>query len=166
MVGVCFCYTSQMWAMNQWDYVLTSFAVDQVFILTHEDIEEDSLKITRSRPKAASSAKTGVLIKTAEDLPKNASLTVLAPAAGRHVKGKECLHGFQHPGNVVYMFGMDQRNLCEVELGSREPDHIVYVESESNELYAHVAAAIVLYDRKRKSLSSALRKRLIDSRKC
>jgi len=159
MVGVCLCYESRLWVMNQWDYVLTSFAVDQVFILAHEDVEEDSLRITRFRPKDAAPAKKGMLIKTAEDLPTNASLTVLAPAAGRHFQGKECLHSFQHPGNVIYMFGSDGRNLCEAELGTREPDHAVYIESEANELYAHVAAAIVLYDRKRKSMSAALRKR-------
>lgn len=161
MVGVCLCYTQQMWAMNQWDYVLTSFPVDEIFVLHDGKVPENELKITRHRPKKVVKCDAGVckkatMIRTAEELPKDATLVVSAPKAGRTIQGTECLHSFVHPRNAIYMFGQDNVNLGELELGNRAPDRLVYIEARTHELYAHVAAALVLYDRIRKTMSREL----------
>ena len=158
MVGVCFCYTRKLFFMNQWDYVLTSFPVDEIFVLHDGKVPENELKITRYRPKKVVKCDAGVckkatMIRTAEELPEDSALVVAAPKAGRNFQGTDCLHSFQHPKNAIYMFGLDNANLSEVELGKRVPDRLVYIEAKTHDLFAHVAAALILYDRIRKQMS-------------
>jgi hypothetical protein len=148
-----------MWVMNQWAYVLSSFPVDALFVRHDGKVPENELKLTRFKPNKVVKCDAGVcknatMIRSAEELPKDSSLVVSAPKAGRYIQGDECLHSFKHPKNVIYMFGQDNVNLSEVELGKRVPDRLVYIETKSSELYAHVAAALVLYDRIRKEMSN------------
>jgi hypothetical protein len=148
-----------MWAMNQWDYVLTSFPVDEIFVLHDGKVPENELQLTIYKPRKVVRCNAGVchratMIRTAEELPKDSMLVVSAPKEGRTIQGNECLHSFQHPKNAIYMFGQDNVNLGEIELGNRVPDHLVYIEAKTHELYAHVAAALVLYDRIRKRIAN------------
>ncbi len=164
MVGVCFCYTRKLFFMNQWDYVLTSFPVDEIFVLHDGKVPENELLITRYRPKKVVKCEAGVckkatMIRSAEELPKDCALVVAAPKAGTNIQGDECLHSFQHPTNAIYMFGLDNNHLCETELGKRVPDRLVYIEARVHELFAHVAAALILYDRIRKQMSKELQRK-------
>lgn len=140
MIQLCFCYPRSNHTLNQWDYVLTSFPVDDLFIIGPPD----------TPMKDSGSGKRATLIQTAEELP-DTKLVVITPKEGRFVKGKKALRSYKHPKKALYLFGNDHLNLCEEELGIRKPDQTVYIETESpHELYAHVAAALVLYDRIRK----------------
>ncbi len=143
MLRLCFGYVHNQWEINNWSYLLSSFPVDEYYVIARE--KADFVKsgfLTEAR-----------VIRTADELPKEPKLIVAAPEKGRYVQGSVNLEGFKHPEDAIYLFGFDNVHLSEDELGSREPDHIVYIDVESQwELYSHVAAAIFLYDRNAKNV--------------
>lgn len=140
MLRLCFCYLHSGWELNQWGYLVASFPVDEVFVIGNKDADMQGI------------LKQSTLIESAEELP-DAELIVAAPRKGRFVQGSVDLKTFNHPEDAIYLFGLDHVNLSEDELGGRTPDHMVYIDAEDKwELYAHVAAAIFLYDRKVKAI--------------
>jgi len=142
MLRVCFCYTNNHWALNQWAYILDSFQVEETYVLSPHG------KSLRNSELVAEA----VQVATAEDLPSIPSLVVATPLVGRFVQGEEDLKDFVHPRNAIYLFGADNVNLSEDFLGERIPDHKVYITNDTQfEIFAHVAAGIFLYDRRSKS---------------
>ena len=140
MLRLCFCYVHNGWELNQWGYLVASFPVDEVFVIGPKETPFEGV------------IKQAHLIQSAEELPVTSDLVVAAPRIGRFVKGTVSLKEFDHPRNATYLFGLDHVHLSEDQLGSRKPDHAVYIEAEDKwELYAHVAAGIFLYDRRTKS---------------
>jgi len=118
MVGVCFSYTRELWSLNQWDYILTSFHVDEVFVLYQEsDILPEDRVISRERPRPAlrdsGVLQVAKLIRRAEELPKGPSLVITAPKTAPYLQGDECLHSFVHPKDAIYLFGKDNYNLSQ-----------------------------------------------------
>jgi hypothetical protein len=142
MLRLCFGYIRNRWEINNWSYLVAAFPVDEYYVIVRpkdELIESGFLKKAK-------------IIRTADELPKEPELVVAAPKKGRFIQGSVDLKDFKHPEDAIYMFGFDNVHLSEDELGSREPDHVVYIDAESRwELFAHVAAAIFLYDIKVKS---------------
>ena len=126
------------WEINQWDYLVASFQIDNVWVIGPKDIPV----------RDAGILKRSTLIQSAEELP-NDELVIAAPKKGRFIQGRVALELFEHPREAVYLFGLDNVHLSESQLGKRVPEHTVYITANAKwELYAHVAAAIVLYDRK------------------
>ncbi len=145
MLGLCFCYLHSGWELRQWDYLVASFQVDDIWVIGPKDtpIRESGI------------LKRSTLIQSAEELPTNVDIVVGAPKKGRFIQGRVPLTSFRHPTAAIYLFGLDNVHLSESQLGERKPDHTVYITVSSRwELYAHVAAAIFLYDRKFKEVKN------------
>ena len=126
----------QTWE-QQWSYVLSHFEIRDVYHIGPLD--------PRVRP-----FRDAIEIASAEELP--GTLVVLAPTNGRYFQGEESLHDFEHPEECVYLFGSDHRPLSEDQMGSRVPDHLVYIPTATADTcYSFVAGAMALYDRELKS---------------
>lgn len=85
-------------------------------------------------------------LRRSEEKPEMTKVLV-QPAAGRWVQGDIPLPEFDHPEDAVYIFGPEDGHLPPEEEG--EYDCKVYIPQSRSHvtLYAHQAAAIVLYDR-------------------
>lgn len=141
MLGVCFVPPSSDHDVNHWSYVLTHFVPDAVYLW------QDVKKLSSAYPLYVRSTH----IHTAEELPSSSPLVLLAPKNGRYVQGQVSLHDFEHPLNAIYLFGSDHHHMSSDFLGARAPEHTVYIPTDAHaEMYSHVAAAITLFDRKRK----------------
>lgn len=138
MTGVCFQSDPDPKIQDQWSYVFSNFGVDEIW--------------ERSHPSAAPSPDCKIyqnctMVQSCAELPAARKIVVLAPPTGRYFQGDENLLSFQHPEDAIYVFGGSHTNLTEECLGGRVPDHLVFIPVVEYELYAHVAAAITLYDR-------------------
>lgn len=133
MFGVCFRSEKHAAMQDQWSFAFSNFGVTELWEIRKED-GEDIYQPT-------------IGITTAEELPTDRPLVILAPQDGRYVQGTEPLKDFVHPDNAIYLFGGSHENLSEVELGSRVPDHLVYIDLVQHECFAHAAGYITLWDR-------------------
>lgn len=102
---------------NQWDFVLSNFAVDRVLHLPLKDMVEDC------------------------------QLVVLAPRAGRFIQGEVSLREYRHPDKALYLFGSDKEHLHPDVLCDAPSDRVFIPTATHHEMYSHVAAAVVLWDR-------------------
>ena len=133
MAGICFVTEHRHHQQDQWSFVFSNFGITDIWELPMEQGEEIYQPTTK--------------IATAEELPTDRELVVLAPEAGRYYQGTEDLADFDHPFRAIYLFGGSQRNLSEDEMGSRVADHYVYIPFVKYECYSTSAAYITLWDR-------------------
>lgn len=133
MFAVCFRSESHATLQDQWSYLFSNFGVTEIWELG----EPLGQKIYQPTTK----------ILTAEELPKQRPLVVLAPAEGRYIQGNESLKDFVHPDDAIYMFGGSHLNLNEDDMGNRIADHYVYIDLVKYECFAHSAGYMVLWDR-------------------
>lgn len=133
MLGVCF-HREKSWEQDQWSFVFSNFGVTDIWELGKDDDKDYKLY------------QETTAISSAEELPLDSFLIVMTPAEGRYIKGREPLENFDHPEHAVYLFGASHKNLSD-ELGTRDPDALVYIPTVQHEMYSHAAAYITLYDR-------------------
>ena len=137
MIGVCIPYDSSDLYNNQWSFVLSHFKVDQIYLMGVPKNEKINLHYL----------KDAVHVKTAEDLPKDIPLVLLAPESGHNIQGSESLIAFKHPADVIYLFGSDHVHFSEDNLGKREPEFKIYIPTTTkDQMYSFVSGAITLYD--------------------
>lgn len=142
-IDVCITYTNNNTFQSQWDYVLSHFVPNTIYVIgaPKKDVFEGNNVF-----------KTAKHIKTAEKLPKNKPLVLMAPINGRYIKGTKSLVSFTHPKNATYLFGPDNMHLSEDHMGSRKPDYKVYIPADTkDDMYSFMAAAITFYDRRIKN---------------
>jgi hypothetical protein len=122
--SVCVAPYSQVWIHAQWDCVRHHFGIDPPHIIGPDHLA------------------------SAEELP-DMPLVVMQPRTGVHVQGVESLSDFVHPDDAIYLFGPDEAKLPLAMLGSRVPEHRVYIPTVTDrEMYSFVAFAIVMWDRR------------------
>ena len=144
MFGVCIRYDGNEDCYDHWQGVLLSLGCSNLYVRGGTDVC-DQYKI---KP---------VHIETADDLPSDCELVVVSPIDAREVQGKINLTNFTHPEKAIYFFGCDftHENVTgtnnvmtkEDDLGSRRPDHYVYIDTQQD-LYSFGAGGITLYDRR------------------
>jgi hypothetical protein len=123
--------------LNLWAYTLLHWQPDEVYALGVMQPDLATLRPFRDVR----------LIADASELPRG-HLVVMAPLNGREVVGEVSLADFAHPDDATYLFGPDAGWLELEDLGGREPDARVFIPTGSDDqLHAHVAAAVTLYDR-------------------
>lgn len=131
--GVCFQREAKAWMQDQWSFCFSNFGIVEIWergwCAGDSEIYQDVIPVS-----------------TADELPDR-PLVVLAPQDGRYFKGTQSLGRFNHPDGAIYMFGGSHQNLTPEELGSRTPDHIVFIPTVEYEMYSHAAGYLVLYDR-------------------
>jgi len=133
MVGICFRSERHRDQQDQWSFVFSNFGISDVWEI-REETGEDIYQPTTD-------------VRNAEELPVDRPLVVLAPQAGRYVQGTESLADFVHPEDAIYLFGGSHENLSETELGTRVPDHLVFIPLVEHECFAAAAGYITLWDR-------------------
>ena len=136
MFSVAFKYNSNLTLMNQWDYVLSNFKPDKVYIVGDID------KATLSNP-----LKQAVLIDNVNELPDK-PLVILSPSHARKHKGIVPLDKFIHPENAIYYFGSDS----EIMLNEFKVESIpVFIPTDTtDDMYSFVAYSVVNWDRRMK----------------
>jgi len=140
VIAVAFSYTEAEGLLKQWEYVLSHFRVDALYC------------VGTTAPPRGFVLGAATCVQTGAELPQDMSLVLLAPLTGRIVQGTTSLVNFTHPENACYWFGDDDGNFDPDELyGGRQPDHIVYVPTDTaDQMYSHVTWAVVAWDRQRK----------------
>jgi hypothetical protein len=90
------------------------------------------------------------IIERISELPE-AELVLLAPPDGRQVQGVTALPDFEHPsGDTIYITGQNNVQMAESPFLNGRDYQTVFIPSEKHELFALVAAACTLYDRRAK----------------
>ena len=135
MYGVCFQREHKPSLQDQWSFVFSHFGVEEIWERGWEPGDGKIYQPVES-------------IDTCAELPDDRPLVVLAPPLGRYIQGTESLLEFTHPKDAIYVFGGSHTNLTEEDMGGRVAEHYVYIPTaDRNEMYAYVAAAVVLWDR-------------------
>jgi hypothetical protein len=101
-------------------------------------------------PAVSNRTGRGSVLESADQLPPG-ELVISSPPVANHLAGTECLHGFTHPKEAIYVFGADNISLAPEFFGERAIDHTVYIPVDAPaELNSCAAAAMVFYDRRYK----------------
>lgn len=120
---------------NQWDYALTNFPLDELFVVGNLG-DYTSKMVGRA-----------ILLDSVVNLPSK-PLVLMASVNGMNIAGDRSLVNFNHPVEVIYLFGSDAGFLSEADLSGRTINHKVYIPTVSDdEMYSFMAAVVTLYDR-------------------
>lgn len=139
MVGVVFTEAGIVRFQQFWEYVLCNFKPDTIYCHGPGD----------SLPGTV--LKNAVVIAGPEDLPSDHALVVLAPTTGMAVRGTNSLVNFSHPEKAIYWFGSDNRHLESDVFAQREPDHLIYVPTDTHDqMYSFTTWPVVAWDRRSK----------------
>lgn len=134
MLSIAIHGTTDSNLLKQWEYVLSHWRPDILYWLGSHPIPEASNTLERARRSDW------------RDLTH--PLVVLAPRSGRYVQGKVSLAEFAHPDDACYAFGSDAENLDPDAVRIANPEHLVYIPTDTiDQMYAHVACAVTLWDR-------------------
>lgn len=133
MFDVCLVATPGAHWEQQWSYLLSHFKPRNIYVIGELD--------RRVRPFT-----TYQRVETAEDVP--GTLVLMTPENGYYWKGETPLPEFIHPAECCYMFGADNLHMSVDQLGTRVPDHTVFIPTDTKDtMYSFMAGAITLYDR-------------------
>jgi len=139
MIAVCIPLAQNGQYQTQWDYLLSSFEPDRLYVIGDEK-DAPTTNVFASL--------NAVYVESCADLPADLPLIVFASKTARYVKGVTSLVEFTHPADAVYFFGHDVRWVDDEVLG-RVPDEIVYVPTDTtDDLWSWVAGAVALWDRR------------------
>lgn len=137
MFDICLIASSGEHWEKQWSYVLSNFEPQQLYI-----IGDASLDIRPFRGHR--------IISTADELP--VPLIVMSPFNAVQYPGRTALPSFQHPPYGCYLFGSDNTHLTSDQMGTRVPEDLVYIPTNTKDnMYSFIAGAITLYDRRVKN---------------
>ena len=110
-----------------WDHVRAHFKVDELYVIGD-----------------------GYLASVAE-LPDDQPLVVLQPCRAANFRGTVSLSEFTHPKDATYLFGPDEVPMPKAFLDGRQPDHLVYVPTDTHrDMFSFVTFAVVAWDRRMK----------------
>ena len=137
MLAVCFQYTEIEFERNQWDYVLSNFRPDKIFI---QGNYFTGIQLSKTTADAE-------IISDISELPKNMSLVVMAPKHGRYVAGEISLDKYEHPLDAIYYFGPNSRFNEKETFENIKCDKVYIPTSSPDDMYNYVAYAVTAYDR-------------------
>jgi hypothetical protein len=136
VLGLCFGFDGYAYSRNEWAYLIDNFGVTDVWEHGY------NVEPVEGYPKST-------IVQSAAELP-DVSLVVLAPPEGRQVQGDFVLPEYVHPsGDTIYITGQNHVQFDPDFMSDRTYD-TVYIPTEKHELFALIAAACVLYDRRAK----------------
>lgn len=139
---VCIPFTTREHEQTNWDYLLSNFKVDEVFIIGKKG---DELPSTNVYGK-------GTFITSYSELPKEGTVILLAPNEGTYLKGTQNILDFVHPENAIYIVGPNHRILDESDFEGCTIEYKVYIPNDTkDEMFNWSAMTVMLYDRKIKA---------------
>ena len=120
---------------NEFDYVLSNHQPDSIYVMGGFQCTNN---ILRDAPTA----------DTFADLPVG-DVVLLAPQSSRFFSPIISLLEFQHPSEAVYIFGPNNQHIDDSVFGGRNPDHVVFIPTDTDdEMFAHVAYIITAWHRR------------------
>lgn len=124
---------------NHYDYVLSNFAPDQIYV-----------KCRRGHKPSSNVFKKATKIESVDELPGDLALVLFLPKTARYISSTVSLIDFAHPADAIYMFGPNHENLSlEEDFVNRLPDHIVYIPTDTtDDMYSYNTYAVVMWDRR------------------
>lgn len=126
---------------DQWDYVLSNFAPDVLYVIGDEADAPETNVFAKLK---------ATYIADASELP-DTTLVLLAQDNGRYFSGDVSLADFVHPDDAIYMFGNDVEWVTDAEFGGRSPDHQVFIDTDTtDDMWSWCAYAVTAWDRRMK----------------
>lgn len=139
MISVVITATSHANFQQQWEYALSNFQPNAVYAFG-------------GLPMTGTVVGVATEITSPSELPEDHTLVLLAPQNGLNLQGDEPLSTFVHPENVVYWFGDDSRHIQAEVFNDRAPDHLVYINTDTNDqMYSFSSYLVVAWDRRCKA---------------
>lgn len=140
MIAVCIPYSGSENDQKNFDYILSNFSVDKIYVYAEEGQELPGTNVMGKGDK----------ITSYSDLPQDIPHILLAPFNGRYIQGKEALYTFKHPKEAVYIVGNNSHFITLEDFG-KSPEHLVYIPTDTNdEMFNWSALGVTLYDRRLK----------------
>lgn len=137
MISVVVTHTTAGERRNQWEYVLSNFKPDQVYIYGSPGCSDVWSRYIKP-----------VEISSVVELP-GYPLVVLSPVTARNLPGEISLADLQHPSKCIYWFGSDSQNLEEVIFKHRKPDYLVHIPTDTkDQMYSWVSYGVTMWDRR------------------
>lgn len=134
MLGVCFVSPRNDEWRDQWDYVLSHWQPDRVWVV--------------GQLWKSNSLLNAGIVDTIDELPDIAPKYITAPDIGRYIQGETSLAQFEHPDDCIYIFGPDDNYLRPDEIDMTRIAGTIHISVPGNpDMYSFVSAAVVLYDR-------------------
>ena len=141
MLCVALAYATQANFLQQWEYALSHFVPDAIYV-------HGANSRTLAQNKVLGSA---IYFEEANELPADHSLILLAPQNGLNLQGDESLSDFSHPADAIYYFGSDSAHIPAEKFDTRQPDNKVYIPVDTNDqMYSFTAWCVVAWDRRQK----------------
>lgn len=135
--SVCLPFPRTGQEQNNWDQVLSHWVPETIYLLG-----------TGELPRVNNIFRDAVQIDLVCEVPADHAIVGLSPPRGRALPGLEPLGPFVHPERVVYVFGANNEHMDRGMFGAKDPDHMVYIPTETHfEMYSWMAAGVTLYDR-------------------
>lgn len=142
MVSICIPYINRASEQTNWDYLLSNFQVDKIFIKGKDGDEVYHSNVFGQ----------GEFITEYSQLPKNTTKVLLNPDNAKYLKGEFNLIDFSHPEDVVYIVGPNNVPLSLEDFEDCDLDYIVFIPTDTkDDMFNWVAAVVTLYDRKVKN---------------
>lgn len=139
MLGVVLAHTGHSGHVQQWEFALSNFQVDRLFMVG-------------GNPPGSAVLAGATPIESSLDLP-SVPLVLLAPSNGENIRGDQSLADFEHPADAVYWFGSDSQHIDEEVFYGRAPDHCVFIPTDTiDQMYSHAAWLVVAWDRRCKGV--------------
>ena len=136
---VCIPYTSIESEQMGWDYLLSNFQPDEIFILAKPGQELPATNVFGK----------GTLIHSYKELPEDHDLVLLAPKEGTYIQGDRPIFSFVHPKYPIYIVGENHKIIHPDEFEGRKIDYKVYIPTDTkDEMFNWTAMTVILYDRK------------------
>ena len=89
-----------------------------------------------------------VFVDISDDITEDYPLILLLPLQARYITPTIALNNFTHPTDAIYMFGPNHEHLSYEDFPNRQPDHIVYIPTDTNDdMYSYNSYAITMWDR-------------------
>jgi hypothetical protein len=137
---VCIPYSNNESEQKNFDYILSNFSVDELFVLAEEN---ETLPNTNIMGK-------GTKILSYKELPQDIPHVLLAPEDGRYVQGNISIYKFNHPEDAIYIVGSNNY-FVDLEDFEKFPEHLVYIPTDTHdEMFNWSALGVILYDKRLK----------------
>ena len=124
--------------VDLWAYTVLHYRVDEIYVVAPSAKREELRVARRAFSKAT-------YVDDASEIPGN--LVLVSPLTARLAPGCESLADFVHPLDACYVFGPDNTHLDAAVLAGRTAPRVYIPTHTDDAMHAHVAAAVVLWDR-------------------
>lgn len=140
MIGVCIPYTNLSWEQQNWDYLLSNFKPDVIYVWGDENIKLPNTNVLGK----------SLIVRSWAKLPQDIPFVFLSPSHAHRMPGVIPLIEFEHPTNAIYIVGTNNLFADETNFESGKlPEHKVFIPTDTkDDMFNWTAMTVALYDRR------------------